>query len=174
MISAIPRKILSRNLRTIRCGLNILYQYKWRFDASCAEEVHEAIAKDIYETCIRNDGLYVKFGQGIAATDHLLPPAYFKWMSLLQDKAKAVSIDRVKSIIKEETGKELSDIFSYFNDVPVASASIAQVHDARLKSGEKVAVKVQKPNIKKQFKTDMLMHKIICHVLEYAFDLPLT
>lgn len=67
-----------------------------RFDANNAEEVHEIIAKDIYTTCIKNDGLYVKFGQGIAASDHLLPPAYFKWMSLLQDKANAVPIDRVK------------------------------------------------------------------------------
>lgn len=87
--------------------------------------MHENVAKDIYETCIKNDGLYVKFGQGIAASEHMLPPPYFKWMSLLQDKAKAVGFDRVQTIIKEETGKEISEIFDEFDVNPVASASIA-------------------------------------------------
>lgn len=76
------RQLLLRSLRTIRCGLNILYQYKVRFDATNANEIHELIAKDIYETCLHNDGLFVKFGQGMAAMDHLLPPPYYKWMSL--------------------------------------------------------------------------------------------
>lgn len=61
----------------MRCGINILYQYKIRFNAYNAEEIHELIAKDIYDTCYANDGLYVKFGQGIASFDHILPPAYF-------------------------------------------------------------------------------------------------
>lgn len=91
----------------------------------------------------------MKFGQGIAASEHMLPPPYFKWMSLLQDKAKAVSFDRVQTIIKEETGKEINEIFDEFDVNPVASASIAQVHKAKLKNGDIVAVKIQKPNIKK-------------------------
>lgn len=44
------------------CGINILYQYKIRFNAETADEVHENVAKSIYETCLKNDGLYVKFG----------------------------------------------------------------------------------------------------------------
>ncbi|CAD8165848.1 unnamed protein product [Paramecium pentaurelia] len=166
-------KIIRRNANTIRCGLNILYQYKIRFNAENANDVHETVAKDIYETCIRNDGLYVKFGQGIAASEHLLPPPYFKWMSLLQDKAKAVSFKRVRDIFEEEIGKKIEEIFDEFDEIPIASASIAQVHKAKLKNGDIVAVKVQKPNIKKQFGSDMLMHHIICGVLQYAFDMPI-
>lgn len=45
----------------------------------------------LYSACIKNDGLYVKFGQGIAALDHLLPPPFYKHLSKLQDKAKSVS-----------------------------------------------------------------------------------
>ena len=55
----------------------------------------------------------------------------------------------------------------------MASASLAQVHKAKLKDGRDVAVKIQKPNIRKQFTSDMMMHYLINWVLEYAFDLPL-
>ncbi len=55
----------------------------------------------------------------------------------------------------------------------MASASLAQVHKAVLKDGRKVAVKIQKPNIKRQFEPDMAMHWVINWVIETAFDLPL-
>lgn len=55
----------------------------------------------------------------------------------------------------------------------MASASIAQVHKAKLKNGQEVAVKIQKPNIKAQFPADMFMHYMINWVLEKSFDLPL-
>jgi aarF domain-containing kinase len=51
---------------------------------------------------------------------------------------------------------------------------LAQVHKAKLKNGREVAVKIQKPNIRKQFSSDMLMHYLINLVLEIAFDLPLV
>lgn len=55
----------------------------------------------------------------------------------------------------------------------MASASLAQVHKAKLKDGRDVAVKIQKPNIRKQFSSDMMMHYLINWVIEKAFDLPL-
>lgn len=60
-----------------------------------------------------------------------------------------------------------------FDKVAVASASIAQVHKARLKDGTEVAVKIQKPNIQKQFRYDMFTHSSILYLLEKAFDLPI-
>ena len=48
--------------------------------------------------CIKNDGLYVKFGQGIASMDHLLPPPFYKHMSKLQDKARSVDFDKVSKL----------------------------------------------------------------------------
>lgn len=117
------------------------------------------------QACILNDGLYVKFGQGIATMDHLLPPPFYKHMSKLQDKAKAASLERVKEVFQEDLGQPLEEVFSEFQDVPVASASIAQVHKAKLKNGQVVAVKIQKPNIAKQFSSDMFMHYAINWVL---------
>lgn len=123
--------------------------------------------------CIENDGLYVKFGQGIATMDHLLPPPFFKHMSKLQDRAKATSYEKIKQVFKEDLGKDVDEVFLEFQKEPIASASLAQVHKAKLKDGTEVAVKIQKPNIIKQFKSDMMMHYMINWVLEKAFDLPL-
>lgn len=55
----------------------------------------------ILVACIHNDGLYVKFGQGIASMDHLLPPPFYKHMSKLQDKAKAVSYDKISKVFED-------------------------------------------------------------------------
>ncbi|KAM3147194.1 hypothetical protein pb186bvf_000910 [Paramecium bursaria] len=167
-------QLLTRNIRTIMCGINILYQYKIRFNAETADEVHENVAKSIYETCLKNDGLYVKFGQGIAAMEHLLPPPYYKWMSLLQDKAKQVPFYRIQEIIENDLGKPINEIFEWVDKQAIASASLAQVHKGRLKyTNIDVAIKVQKPNIKPQFKLDMFMHYVVCLVLEWSFDMPL-
>lgn len=63
------------------------------------------------KACIGNDGLYVKFGQGIASMDHLLPPPFYKHMSKLQDKAKSVSYDKIEKLFEEEVGKKIEDCF---------------------------------------------------------------
>lgn len=86
-------------------------------------------------------------------------------MSKLQDQARATSYDKIKKVFYEDTGKQIQDVFQTFEKQPVASASLAQVHKATLKNGEQVAVKIQKPNIKKQFRADMFMHYLINWVL---------
>lgn len=68
----------------------------------------------------------------------------------------------------------MDEVFSSFEKEPIASASLAQVHKAILRStGERVAVKIQKPRIRKQFKADMWAHYMINWVLEWQFDMPL-
>jgi len=81
--SCTREKIMWRNLRTLKAGAVILYNYKWRFSPECVNTIHEETAQELYNMCRENDGLYVKFGQAVAASEHLLPPAYFKWFSLL-------------------------------------------------------------------------------------------
>jgi predicted unusual protein kinase regulating ubiquinone biosynthesis (AarF/ABC1/UbiB family) len=90
-----------------------------------------------------------------------------------QDEAKAVPFDKMRPYLEAELGGPLDSAFLDFEEKPVASASVAQVHKARLKTGEQVAVKIQKPHIRAQFWTDMFMHWVICSVLQFSFDLPL-
>jgi aarF domain-containing kinase len=109
----------------------------------------------------------------MAAMDHLLPPPFYKNLSKLQDKAKSVEYHKIAALFQEEMGRPITDCFASFEREPVASASIAQVHRAQLKDGRMVAVKIQKPHIKKQFKGDMLMHHLVVFILEKSFDMPL-
>lgn len=78
----------------------------------------------------------------MASADHLLPPIYCRLFSQLQDQARGTSLSQVRQIVREELGQEVEDLFEHFDDTPVASASIAQVHKARLKDGREVAVKI--------------------------------
>jgi aarF domain-containing kinase len=59
------------------------------------------VKPSLYLACLYNDGLYVKFGQGIAASDHLLPPPFFKWMSKLQDQAKSCTYDVITKVFED-------------------------------------------------------------------------
>ncbi len=85
----------------------------------------------------------------------------------LYDSAPSVSYEIVDQIIRRELGKSPNELFSEFSKNPIASASIAQVHRARLKStGEEVAVKVQKPEIANQMDMDLLTYGRFCCTIE--------
>ncbi|KAI8851825.1 ABC1 family-domain-containing protein [Chytridium lagenaria] len=104
---------------------------------------------------------------------HILPKEWADFRNLY-DQAPSVSFETVEAIFLKEFGKKPHDIFSEFSREPVASASIAQVHRARVKdTGEEVAVKVQKPEIAKQIGMDLLAFRIVTYCLEKIFDLPL-
>ncbi|KAG0020429.1 hypothetical protein BGZ80_004205 [Entomortierella chlamydospora] len=92
----------------------------------------------------------------------------------LYDDASSVDYSIVEQIIRKELGKEISEVFSSFSRIPVAAASIAQVHKARLHDGTVVAVKVQKPEIQYQIEWDLLAYRLLLKVYEYMFDLPMS
>ena len=98
---------------------------------------------------------FIKLGQILSVRPDLLPENYLKELSKLQDRVPPANPEDIKKIIEEELGKNIEELFEYFEDTPIASASIGQVHRARLKSGEKVVLKVQKPNVEKQVEEDL-------------------
>jgi len=163
----------SRNFRSLKAAAGILIDYKLFYDPENIHILHEKAAARILYCCQRNGGLYIKLGQGIAAMNHVLPPQYNRTFSVLYDKAPSVTYDRVEKIFMEDLGRSPDEIFSEFDHEPIASASIAQVHKARLKDGTTVAVKVQKPQIRVQISWDLFMYKVLTYLFEKSFDLPL-
>lgn len=100
-------------------------------------------------------GALVKVGQMLSLRADLIPQEYCDEFSKLQDAVKPFPFSQVKSILEAEYKKPLKNIFKEFEEKPVASASVGQVHRARLKSGELVAIKIQRPEIKRTFEADI-------------------
>lgn len=109
---------------------------------------------------------YVKLGQILSMRPDLIEYKYCKELEQLRSNVKPMTTETVKQRIFEELGKSVDEIFSEFNEKPLGSASIAQAHSAVLKTGEKVVVKVQRPNIYETMKADIDMLKKACSVLK--------
>ena len=97
---------------------------------------------------------FVKLGQLLSTRVELLPRAYLDALSRLQDEVEPFGYGEVEKIVATELGIRMSRAFSDFEVTPMASASLGQVHLARLHDGRQVAVKVQRPNIREQMVED--------------------
>lgn len=98
---------------------------------------------------------YIKLGQLLSTRPDLLPDNYLRALASLQDEVPSIPYSEVSKIIEEELGIRISKAFSSFEQEPLASASIGQVHKASLRSGKPVAVKIQRPGIRKKFMDDL-------------------
>jgi ubiquinone biosynthesis protein len=98
---------------------------------------------------------FIKIGQILSTRIDLLSEDYCQELKKLQDDTTPVPFEEIRDVVEQELKAKIEELFSEFDPNPIASASIAQVHRAVLKSGEKVAVKVQKPNIEKKVNADL-------------------
>lgn len=111
----------------------------------------EELAEDL-----KNMGpTYVKLGQLLSTRPDLIPEPYLKALESLQDDVEEIPYSEVQKIVEEEIGQRISKAFESFEVQPLASASIGQVHLAVLRSGKKVAVKIQRPGVRKNFIEDL-------------------
>jgi ubiquinone biosynthesis protein len=121
-----------------------------------ADQVHRKNAQRVLAAIVDLQGLFIKVGQLISVMANLLPDAFRKELETLQDSAPPRPYSEIEIRLREEVGAKFPrEIFAEFDETPVASASIGQVHVARLCSGEKVAVKVQYPDIETIVATDL-------------------
>ena len=98
---------------------------------------------------------FLKFGQVLAMRRDLLPDAYIDELELLQDQLPALDFTVVRATVEAELGAPLAELFTAFNEIPLGSATIAQVHEATLLDGRHVAVKVQRPGLEAMISTDI-------------------
>lgn len=98
---------------------------------------------------------YVKLGQFLSTRSDILPPAFINTLSRLYKDVAPISFEDIRTVISEEFNQPLENLYDEFSSVPRAAASLAQVHAAKLKNGEPVAVKIQRPGIAKIIRADM-------------------
>ncbi len=98
---------------------------------------------------------FIKFGQILSTRPDLLPPAYIRELTKLQDTVPPAPWDRIRELVEEELKAPIEKVFSSIEPEPIASASLAQVHRATLPSGEGVVVKVQRPGIESVIEKDL-------------------
>lgn len=98
---------------------------------------------------------FVKIGQMLSTRSDILPEDFVTELQKLQDDVEPVKFDTVRRIVEENLGRSLSSLFAEFEEEPVASASVAQVHLARIPEGDRVVVKVQRPGIRAEMMGDI-------------------
>ena len=113
--------------------------------------------------------VFVKFGQMLSTRRDLLPPDIAGPLAELQDRVKPFPGEVAKSIIESDLGCSVDDVFSEFSSDVMASASVAQVHAARLKTGEEVIAKVIRPGIEKVIEEDLKLMMTIAKFVEKNF-----
>jgi predicted unusual protein kinase regulating ubiquinone biosynthesis (AarF/ABC1/UbiB family) len=112
-------------------------------------------AEELADDLERLGPTFIKLGQLLSTRGDLLPAPYLEALARLQDQVEPFSIEEVEQIISSELGARLSKLFADFDREPVAAASLAQVHRARMRDGRAVVVKVQRPNIRDQIVADL-------------------
>lgn len=109
---------------------------------------------------------YIKLGQFIASSPTFFPPEYVEEFRYCLDQTPPLPFSVMRDILSEELGRPLHEIYSEIDPKPLASASIAQVHAARLVSGEDVVIKIQKPGVANILLTDLNFLYVAARVLE--------
>ena len=112
---------------------------------------------------------FIKVGQLFSTRADLFPSEYVDELAKLQDKVPAFSYKQVETTVEQELGKKMPELFQNFEPIPIAAASLGQVHKAELHSGETVVVKVQRPGLVKLFEIDL---KILKRITRYFQNHP--
>ncbi|XP_075484350.1 putative aarF domain-containing protein kinase At5g05200, chloroplastic isoform X1 [Primulina tabacum] len=116
----------------------------------------------------RMGATYIKLGQFIASAPTVFPPEYVQEFQYCFDRAPPVPFQEIQVILREELGKPIDAVFEYVDPTPIASASIAQVHGARIRNtGEDVVIKVLKPGIEDVLVADLNFVYVFARILEF-------
>lgn len=127
---------------------------------------HRKNARRVEQTILQLRGIFIKVGQLISIMTNFLPEEFRQGLEGLQDQVPARPYKDISRRIQEEFQKTPEELFQEFSQTPISSASIGQVHIARLKTGEKVAVKVQYPDIDEIVRIDLKTLKRIIWIVQ--------
>lgn len=165
------QKTLSKLQRTVEIS-RILYRND--FFSMMRDAVRSGVAPPDMPRKVRRmleelGPTFIKVGQLLGTRPDLIPKPFIDEFKHLYDKTQVSPFVEIKALIERELGQSLSSMFDDFQEVPVASASVGQVHFATLKSGEKVAVKVQHPGIEQRVEVDFEIMEPLLRFIENLF-----
>jgi predicted unusual protein kinase regulating ubiquinone biosynthesis (AarF/ABC1/UbiB family) len=152
--------IARRRLDIWRFVLTLLFQFwlnskQWSYQGGHSEEKvarrRQKQAVWIRESLLNLGPTLFKGVQLFSTRSYLFPVEYVAELSKLQDEVPAFSYEQATSLIEKELGKPLAILFYSFDPIPLAAASLGQVHKAQLHSGEEVVVKIQRPGLKQLY-----------------------
>ncbi|WP_371018384.1 ABC1 kinase family protein [Pseudalkalibacillus sp. JSM 102089] len=123
-------------------------------------------AKEYKEKAIRLEGLLVKLGQFLSTRADILPKVFLEEIEDLVDRVPSFSWEKARKTLEEEWSSDYEDVIDHLSERPVASASIGQVYRATLKSGEDVAIKIRRPNIRKIIRADFQALRIVFWLMD--------
>lgn len=126
-------------------------------------QFHTENARQVFNEFTKLRGTALKIAQSLSMDEGVLPEEFAEVMSESQYSVPPINKALARSIIKKELGDYPENLFDEFNSEAIAAASIGQVHEARMKNGQKVAVKIQYPNVKNTIHSDMAMAKTLVH-----------
>jgi ubiquinone biosynthesis protein len=156
-----------RYSRALRTGLEIIALYGRhglavrRARGPELEQVHQQAAEAVTELCRRNGAIWIKAAQFFSCRPDVLPPQYIRALQTLQNDASPVPFAQIEPVLERAWGSRWRDRFQHFNEVPAATASIAQVHRATLVDGREVAVKVRLPRVAELFEQDARVFRLL-------------
>jgi predicted unusual protein kinase regulating ubiquinone biosynthesis (AarF/ABC1/UbiB family) len=155
---------------TFRARLALLDQ-KWSYPGGYSDARRSAraasLGRYLLRQCLALGPCFIKVGQLASSRTDLFPAEFTSALSELQDRVPAFSYARARRVVERELGAPLEDVYSAFDPVPVAAASLGQVHAAVLRStGAKVAVKVQRPGLQRLFEIDLKNLRVLAEQLE--------
>lgn len=166
-----------RFVRAYYTTFQVIFSYLWLFwwakllgktyRDQRISNVHRKNAKRVYETILKLQGLFIKVGQALSIMANFLPEAFRAELEGLQDQVPPRPFEEIASRIEEDLGKPPNELFAKFEKVPIASASLGQVHEATTKDGVHVAVKVQHHDIDEIVRLDLKTIRTIVAIVQW-------
>ncbi len=143
------------------------------FTSEQLSPTHERAAGLILALALDLRGVMIKMCQAVATRSDMFPKEFVDQLKQCHDAVPPKPFEVVRDVVEGELGKPIDAVFSEFDETPIASASLAQVHRAKLQDGRAVAVKVQYPDIEDIIRTDLANMSRVCRIYEFFDPQPL-
>lgn len=150
-----PLQVWARIVQILVPFFTFSFSWWWKRNTSVSEAKQRRQAVRLRETLTRLGPAFIKVGQALSTRPDLVPPIYLEELARLQDQLPAFDNELAYQFIQEELGAHPDEIYADLTEDPIAAASLGQVYKGRLKTGEHVAVKVQRPGLAQNIALDM-------------------